>query len=117
MLKRALAAAVLIGVGVTGFSGTASAAAAGGGAELVCLDTYSNAVAARNHDAVGITAGSVMPRETAAKLVTDYEKIYAYPDQASMISACQCLHNPAPAHTLAERDARLKACPKPTRIE
>ena len=99
---------------VLGFAGTAWSAAA---VDNVCLATYAYAIHVKTHDIVGVAAAAVMPRVTAEKLVSDYSRIFDYPDQVTMLKACQCMANPAPANSTAERDQSMLACPKPTRIE
>src|SRR5262249_32986721 len=86
-------------------------------AELVCFVSYANPYQAANDDDLSIARASVMPRETAIPLVTEYSKMYVYPDLATTVRACQCLHNPAPANSLRERDEVRAKCPKPMRID
>lgn len=81
----------------------------------VCLVTYSNQTLAQQREVRGVAVASVLPRETALKLVTKETVVFTYPDQAKTVRACQCLNNPAPATSMTERAATLMACPKPLR--
>ncbi len=106
----ALLAATVLGA----LMNTASAAQV---SNLICFVSYANPYQAVLNDPLGIGRASVMPRETAIPLVTEFSKIYVYPTLESTVTACQCLNNPAPANSLLERDQTLKNCPKPTRID
>ena len=84
---------------------------------LVCFVSYANPYQAVKDDPLSIARASVMPRQTALTLVTQFSIIYDYPNMETLVQACQCLHNPAPANSLRERDEVRARCPKPTRIE
>ena len=116
MISRLALATAALAAGISALPQAVEAAAAQQ-VENVCLITYAYAKHALANDSSGITAASYMPRETAAKIADDYSKIYAYPDAATTMRACQCYANPWPANNLTEREAALGSCPKPTRIE
>ena len=110
MVKLALVSATLI-------LGLVAPALAAEQVDNVCLVVYGDGEDARTDSPKGVASAAVMPRVSAVALMDDYRKIYVYDDEATMIRACQCLHNPAPAYSISQRDQALRECPKPTRIE
>ena len=83
----------------------------------VCVVTFNDTAHAAKRDVRAIATASVMPREYAVKMLDTFIKIFDYPNQAASISACQCLGNPVPANSMAERYHNVQACPKPDHIE
>src|SRR5262249_33672818 len=118
MKKSALAAGLVAAAFVSAYAPAAFAAAAPA-IDNVCLVTFSNASLGASRDVRGIAEASVLPRETAQIIVknaSDVSFIYSYADLNTTVRACQCLKQPAPATSMAERYRTMMACPQPSKV-